>query len=188
MDMKTAEALIRSLQDLTKTLHTRVEELTARSEEMAEQFDGVSEALIGLQGDVETMRTSFADQIDDATGALNGYEEPEDGVPDDETEEQRATRVGLIVRVSEIENLIKGRNRSAPVKRNMTDADALNCLVGEFKALDHKEAGEAMGLTYAQIYSCRLEYTFKHVHQRLRQSGVEIDGVTGPWKNPWAKK
>jgi hypothetical protein len=60
----------------------------------------------------------------------------------------------------------------------MTDKDALNVLTGEYSDWNHKNAGDALGLTYAQVYSCRLEYTFKHVHKSLRDGG---------WKNPWAK-
>jgi hypothetical protein len=178
-------------EDLVKAfgnLQATVEALSEKVSEMRDHQDGQNDILIGLQGEMETLRTLYAEQIDQALGAVNGFEEPEDGVPEDETDDQRATRVGLLLRVSEIETLIKGRNRSAPVKRNMTDADAYACLIGEFKDLDHKEAGESMGLTYAQVYSCRLEYTFKHVHQRLRQSGVDVDGVVTPWKNRWAKK
>lgn len=74
---------------------------------------------------------------------------------------------------------IEGRNKSSSEKRDMTDVDALACLTGDYKGFGHKTAAEQMGLTYAQIYSCRLEYTFKHVHKDLRDGG---------WKNPWAKK
>ena len=72
---------------------------------------------------------------------------------------------------------VEGRNKSSSEKRDMTDEDALRCLTGEFRQFNHKNAAEEMGLTYAQVYSCRLEYTFKHVHKRLRDGG---------WKNPWA--
>lgn len=73
---------------------------------------------------------------------------------------------------------VHGRNKSAPVKRNMTDADAVRTLTGDVRDLGHKEVAEVIGLTYAQVYSCRMEYTFKHVHSVLRKSG---------WVNPWAK-
>lgn len=73
---------------------------------------------------------------------------------------------------------VEGRNKSSSEKRDMTDADALACLTGEFRQFNHKNAAAEMGLTYAQIYSCRLEYTFKHVHKELRDKG---------WKNPWSK-
>src|SRR5574337_221569 len=73
---------------------------------------------------------------------------------------------------------VDGRNKSAPVKRNMTDADAEKVLKGDLAALGHKEAAESIGLTYAQVYSCRLGFTFKHVHKLLEKEG---------WKSPWAK-
>lgn len=81
--------------------------------------------------------------------------------------------------IAELEVLVKGRNRSAPTKRNMTDDDALRVLTGDLKALNHKDAGEQGNLTYAQVYSARLGYTFKHVHKDLREGG---------WKNTWEKK
>ena len=40
------------------------------------------------------------------------------------------------------------------------------------------EAAEKIGLTYAQVYSCRLNFTFKHVISELEKSG---------WRSPWAK-
>lgn len=80
--------------------------------------------------------------------------------------------------VDELRTKVEGRNKSAAVKRNMTDADAKAVMTGEWKDLGHKAAGEKVGLTYAQVYSCRLEFTFKHVHKELRESG---------WKNPWVK-
>lgn len=73
---------------------------------------------------------------------------------------------------------IEGRNKSAPTKRNMTNADALAVLTGDYKDMSHKDAAEKIGLTYAQVYSCRLEFTFKHVHKYLRDQ---------KWTNPWAK-
>lgn len=86
----------------------------------------------------------------------------------------------LTARVEELGAMIEGRNKSAPTKRNMTDADAIRVLTGDLKDASHKEAAEAAALTYAQVYSCRLEYTFKHVHKALR------DADEG-YKNSWAK-
>lgn len=73
---------------------------------------------------------------------------------------------------------VEGRNRSAAVKRNMTDADALRVLTGDLKEHNHKEAAEMAGLTYAQVYSCRGGFTFKHVIHELEKGG---------WKNTWEK-
>jgi hypothetical protein len=82
----------------------------------------------------------------------------------------------LMETVARLQELVEGRNKSAPTKRNMTDADARRCLVGDTKDLDHKEAAAAMGLTYAQVYSCRMQFTFKHVHKALKD-----EGLFGPW-------
>lgn len=81
-------------------------------------------------------------------------------------------------RLDKLEELVGGRNKSAATKRNMTDVDALSVLTGEFREYAHKEAAELAGLTYAQVYSCRCEFTFKHVHKDLRKAS---------WKNPWAR-
>lgn len=89
----------------------------------------------------------------------------------------------LTARTEVLEKLVLARNASAPTKRNMTDEDALRVMTGDLKDLAHKDAAEKIGLTYAQVYSCRLEFTFKHVHKNLR------DGATSdaPWSNPWSK-
>jgi hypothetical protein len=84
----------------------------------------------------------------------------------------------LGVTVQRLAMLVDGRNRSAPTKRNMRDEDARDVLVGEAKDLDHKQAASFVGLTYAQVYSCRLGFTFKHVHKELRDSG---------WRSPWKR-
>lgn len=85
----------------------------------------------------------------------------------------------LRTKLDDVITKVEGRNKSAAVKRNMTDVDALRVLTGDMSEMAHKEAAEEMGLTYAQIYSCRLEFTFKHVHKELREA---------KWVNPWAKK
>lgn len=169
---------ILTLQEVTKELHARLGALAEKVSEMRDYQDGQNDTIAGLQTANDELRASLAELSDELRGALNGYEVPEEGVPEDETEEQRATRVGLVARVSEMEVLVRGRNRSAPTKRNMTDADAERVLKGDVKDLGHKEAGEVVGLTYAQVYSCRMEYTFKHIHKKLRDEG---------WKNPFTK-
>lgn len=85
----------------------------------------------------------------------------------------------LTAKVDSMEEKVGARNRSAAVKKNMTDADAMNVLIGEAAEMPHKEAAEKLGLTYAQVYSCRLEYTFKHVLKELRDGG---------WENGWISK
>lgn len=89
----------------------------------------------------------------------------------------------LDTRVEKLETMVYARNSSAPTKRNMTDDDARRVMTGDLKDQSHKDAAASIGLTYAQVYSCRGEFTFKHVHKELRDNGV--DGK--PWVNPWAK-
>lgn len=64
-------------------------------------------------------------------------------------------------------------------QREMTDDDARRILNGDLKDMKHKEAGEKLNLSYGQIYSCRLGYTFKAIHKELSQ-------VQG-YKNSWMK-
>ena len=80
--------------------------------------------------------------------------------------------------LEELREKVEGRNKSAAVKRNMTDDDARRVLQGDLADKDHKEAAEVLGLTYAQVYSCRGSYTFKHVHRELEKAG---------WKSKWEK-
>lgn len=62
--------------------------------------------------------------------------------------------------------------------KEMTDDDAKRILNGDLASKKHKEAAEVLGLTYGQVYSCRLEFTFKNVHKELKASG---------FKNTWVK-
>ena len=64
-------------------------------------------------------------------------------------------------------------------QREMTDDDARRILNGDLKDVKHKDAGEKLNLSYGQIYSCRLGYTFKAVHKELSQ-------IVG-YKNSWIK-
>ena len=91
-------------------------------------------------------------------------------------DEQRAALEARDALIEDLVAKVEGRNKSAPTKRNMTDDDARRVLNGALKDKPHKEAAEEIGLTYAQVYSCRLEYTFKHVLKELRDAG---------WKNPF---
>ena len=64
-------------------------------------------------------------------------------------------------------------------QREMTDDDARRILNGDLKDTKHKEAGEKLNLSYGQIYSCRLGYTFKAIHK-------ELNAIAG-YKNSWIK-
>jgi len=67
----------------------------------------------------------------------------------------------------------------APTQREMTDDDARNIMNGDLKAAKHKDAGEKLNLSYGQIYSCRLGYTFKAIHKEL--------SLVAGYKNAWVK-
>jgi len=68
--------------------------------------------------------------------------------------------------------------RKSSSEKEMTDEDARRVTYGDLKDAKHKDAAEKLGLTYGQIYSCRLGFTFKGVHKAAKDSGE---------KNCWAK-
>lgn len=57
-------------------------------------------------------------------------------------------------------------------QREMTDDDARQVL-GELQNLKHNEAADKLGLSYGQVYSARLGYTFKHIRKELADAGVK---------------
>lgn len=63
-------------------------------------------------------------------------------------------------------------------EREMTNDDARKIMTGELKDAKHKDAAKALGLSYGQVYSCRLGYTFKNIHKEMKEAGV---------KNGWIK-
>ena len=86
----------------------------------------------------------------------------------------------FLARIASLESKIASLE-SKPTKvesKEMTKDDALRILNGDLKDMKHKDAAEKLGLTYGQIYSCRLEFTFKDVHKTLKNDG---------YKNIWTK-
>ena len=76
----------------------------------------------------------------------------------------------VILKVNElVEAQNKMSDRRGPKSdREMTDADARSIMgTGEIATLSHKAAAEKLGLSYAQVYSCRKGFTFKHIHKEL---------------------
>jgi hypothetical protein len=57
-------------------------------------------------------------------------------------------------------------------QREMTDDDARRILTGDLADKKHKDAASMLNLSYGQIYSCRLEFTFKHIHKAMKDSGT----------------
>lgn len=83
----------------------------------------------------------------------------------------------LVAKVAELEAKINEMTKK-PDTKEMTKEHALQVLTGDMRDMKHKDAAEKLGLTYGQIYSCRLEFTFKDVHKTLKNDG---------YKNPWVK-
>lgn len=83
----------------------------------------------------------------------------------------------LQARVAKLEEQVS-KSRGTASTREMTDEDARRVLNGDLKGVSHKAAAEALGLSYGQVYSCRGEYTFKHILKALKAEG---------FKNPFVK-
>jgi len=82
---------------------------------------------------------------------------------------------GLVARVAALEEKLS-KPKADSVE--MTDEHAVRILSGDLADKKHKEAAEMLGLTYGQVYSARLGYTFKHIAKKLKDEGV---------KNQWVK-
>lgn len=60
--------------------------------------------------------------------------------------------------------------RGPKSSREMTDQDARRILpTGDLAKASHKDAAATLGLSYAQVYSCRGQYTFKHIHKEVTE-------------------
>lgn len=163
MNVKELEALVKQqgerIEQLGAVINEQAKEII-RFEETVNLARGLSDIVAEVNDDINKLKKQM------------GIEEDIDPFYPEFLE--------LSAKVEELTSMIEGRNKSAPTKRNMTDADAIRVMTGDLKDLSHKEAAEQANLTYAQVYSCRLEYTFKHVHKQLRDENKEF-------KNPWSK-
>lgn len=174
---------IQETNNTVRALQEALDNVTGRIDRQSEGFTAKVEGL-------ESSLTTVLEHLDNVNGILKGvHEEVQQAMGDVQRLEDFIGAgeadgpfyqefVSLKIKLDDIAAKVEGRNKSAAVKRNMTDADALEVLTGKYKDLGHKEAAEEIGLTYAQVYSCRLCFTFKHVHNKLEKEN---------WKNPWAK-
>lgn len=78
--------------------------------------------------------------------------------------------------IEELKTKLEPKRNEA--QREMTDDDAKRILTGDLANAKHKDAAAQLGLSYGQVYSCRLEHTFKHIHKAMREAKVA---------NPWVK-
>jgi hypothetical protein len=78
----------------------------------------------------------------------------------------------VVVKMNELIAAVnKANDRRGPKsEREMTDQDARDILpTGVHAKLSHKDAAAKLGLSYAQVYSCRKEFTFKHIHKEITE-------------------
>jgi hypothetical protein len=89
----------------------------------------------------------------------------------------------LLIRIADLQTRIEALETvTKPVskeQKEMTDADALAIITGEHAKLTHNKAAQALGLSYGQVYSCRGEYTFRHIWKQIRAADPRF---TNPWK------
>lgn len=87
--------------------------------------------------------------------------------------------VAVIESLSERVKKLEESKAAKGSTREMTDDDARRVMYGgDLDEKSHKDAAAALGLSYGQIYSARLGFTFKNVHKEGREAGK---------KNRWAK-
>lgn len=152
-------------------------DLQKQLDELADTVGEMGRVIAELQ-DANRALKKRVDEMGDVRSDLHTIHKDVKTVHDNFTSFHNMEYQVLSAVVEDLSTKIEGRNKSAPVKRNMTDADALRVLNGDMAGLNHKEAADAMGLTYAQVYSCRGGFTFKHVIHELERKG---------WKNTWEK-
>lgn len=155
-----------AIQRLERELHQALEvqgEMGRAIAELTDKLGAVTKRLDAAMGDVQRNLMKVEASVASVQSDMASYIVVMADVP---------------AKVEDLLAKVDGRNKSAATKRNMTDADALRVLNGDLKELDHKAAAEAIGLTYAQVYSARGGFTFKHVIHDLEKAG---------WKNPWDK-
>lgn len=83
----------------------------------------------------------------------------------------------LVLQLQERIVALETPKKTSESAREMTDDDARRILTGDLKDAKHKDAAEKLGLSYGQVYSCRLEFTFKHIHKEMAAAKV-----ANPWK------
>jgi len=92
------------------------------------------------------------------------------------------TNKEMVTAILELQAAVKALtdkiNAPKPEVTEMTAEHAKRVTYGDMAALKHKDAAEKLGLTYGQVYSCRLEFTFKDVHKAAKAESL---------KNGWIK-
>jgi hypothetical protein len=77
----------------------------------------------------------------------------------------------LKIQVAELQAKIEAKKDVG--ERKMTDADAERVMAGDLVDVKHKDAAAELGLSYGQIYSARMGFTFKAVAKALKDRGIK---------------
>lgn len=76
--------------------------------------------------------------------------------------------------ISKINELIQSapakRDRGPASTKEMSEADAIRVISGDLKDLKHRDAAVKLGLSYGQVYSARLGFTFKKANKENKKS------------------
>ena len=80
--------------------------------------------------------------------------------------------LALQVQVAELIAQRASPNANKSDSKEMTDDDARSIMTGSLSAMKHKDAASQLGLTYGQVYSCRKEFTFKHIHKEIKDGVI----------------
>ena len=86
---------------------------------------------------------------------------------------EKATLSEVVIKLNELAtyvNNIKTRDRGPKSSRIMTNDDAYKVKFGDLKSTSHKEAAVKLGLSYGQVYSARLNYTFLNIKEDYKSS------------------
>ena len=85
---------------------------------------------------------------------------------------EKSSNHEIVSKINEMIAIInKSSDRRGPKsQREMTDDDARRLLYGDLKDVPHKKAAEDLNLSYAQVYSMRKGFTFKHIHVEMKKS------------------
>lgn len=76
----------------------------------------------------------------------------------------------LTERIIKLEAQLEPKRNEA--QREMTDDDAKQILFGDLANDKHNSVASILGLSYGQIYSCRKEFTFKHIHKHMKDNSI----------------
>lgn len=80
--------------------------------------------------------------------------------------------IAILELQAQVKALTEATTKTTSTGKEMTEDDARRVIFGDLSTTKHKDAADRLGLTYGQIYSARLGFTFK---------AIKEEGKTNPW-------